>query len=216
MGEYERLRYTVLVNREKGKCAVIDQFHVRLKKLRMRVVAWSELVEEYRRENKCRMIMVGLTLRKPEDYKAGHIRKYVKALKQKYGEKLVAWAWVAELQERGAIHYHVMIVLPKGTRFPYPDKSGMWKHGSSSVTRAKTPFYLVKYVGKEHQKDLSKYPKGCRLYATSLRFGGDRVKNLYRRLSGITGEGEDYSEGWAYVGSTVTKGYSTLLSESVL
>lgn len=213
--KYERLRYTVLVNREKGKVAVVDQFHVRLKKLRMRILAWSELVEEYRRDNQCRMIMVGMTYKKVDDYRAGHIRDYVKKLKQKYGEKLLAWAWVAEMQERGAVHYHMLIVLPKRTRFPYPDKIGMWKHGSTSVTSARTPFYLVKYVGKKHQKDLSLYPKGCRLYATSIRFGGDREKNLYRRMSGIE-KSKDYSEGWAYVGSTVTKNYSTILSESIL
>ncbi len=132
--------------------------------------------------------MVTLTYEKSDDYEAGHIRNYVKSLKRKLGKRLLAWAWVAELQRRGAIHYHMTIMMEKGTRFPMPDKSGMWKFGMSKVQKAKSPWYLVKYVGKDHQKDLSKYPKGCRLYATSIRFGGEETRQLYRVMAGLGNE----------------------------
>ena len=209
--KYERLRYTVLVNRESGRWIMIDQFQKRLKKMQMRIAAWSGLVEEYRRDKKLRMIMITLTYKRVEDYNQGDIRKYVKALKRKYEKKIIAWAWVAEIQERGAVHYHMLLVIPKGTHFEYPDKSGMWKHGDSSVITAKTPYYLVKYTGKKYQKDLSKYPRGCRLYATSIRFGGEREKNLYRRLSGISEESNKKENGYVYVGSCVTEKYGKVI-----
>ena len=187
---------------------MVDQFQKRLTKMQQRIVAWAELVEEFRRGKKTRMLMITLTYKKVEGYSQGDIRKYVKALKQKYGKKILAWAWVAEIQERGAVHYHMMLVIPKGTHFAYPDESGMWIHGSTSVISARKPYYLVKYTGKKYQKDLSRYPKGCRLYATSIRFGGEREKELYRKLSGIEGEGVRRDEGWKYVGSSVTQEYS--------
>lgn len=205
--KYERLRYTVLVNKETGKWAMVDQFQKRLTKMQSRIGAWAGIVEEYRREHKTRMVMVTLTYKKVDDYNPGHIRKYLKLVKRKHGKKILAWAWVAELQARGAVHYHVLIVFPRGTRFAYPDASGMWAHGMSSVATAKKPFYLVKYTGKKYQKDLSRYPKGCRLYGTSIRFGGDREKKLYRRISGIESEGVRRENRWEYVGSSVTENY---------
>ncbi len=205
MGEYERVRYTVLRHGDSGRYAMVDQFIGRLEKLRMRIIAWAELVEKYQKKNDVRLIMVTLTYAKKDDYKSGHIRKYIKALKQKMGGEILAWAWVAEIQKRGAVHYHLTVLIPKGTRFPTPDKSGMWKWGMSNVKNARSAWYLVKYVGKAHQKDLSRYPKGCRLYATSIRFGGKETKELYRRHAGLKYPRE--AEGWNYIGSCITEKY---------
>lgn len=186
---------------------MIDEFKRRLEKMRRRVVAWAQIVEWYREEQETRLIMVGLTYREVEDYRPGHIREYVKRCKERLGEKLLAWSWVAEVQKRGAIHYHMMILVPKGTRFPMPDKSGMWKHGSSNVKTARGPWYLVSYIGKEYQKDLSRLPRGARLYATSIRFGGTEVRETYRVLSGISSEGNGGSK-YRFVGAAVTKSYA--------
>lgn len=208
MCEYERVRWTVLFNELDGRYEVVDVFKSRVEKLRSRIRAWAEITERYREDNPdTRLVMVTLTYARGEDYEAGNIRDYIKKIKRKLGKKLLAWAWVAEVQSRGAVHYHVTVMMPKGTKFPMPDKSGMWKFGMSKVQTARSPWYLVKYVGKEHQKDLARYPKGCRLYATSIRFGGEDIKDLYREMAGLK-EVNGKSGEWMYVGSSITERYA--------
>jgi hypothetical protein len=71
--------------------------------------------------------------------------------------------WVAELQERGAVHYHLMVFLPRGLTLPKPDKQGWWPHGSTRIEWAKKPVgYLAKYASKGG--DLHDLPAGTRLW----------------------------------------------------
>jgi hypothetical protein len=191
-----------------------DMFKSRLWKLRHRILAWAKVVDEWRAGNPARLIMVTLTYADIEGWESGHIRSYMKAMKQKIGDKLLGWAWVCEMQKRRAMHYHILFLVEKGTRFPMPDKSGFWEHGLSQTATARTAFYLVKYVGKEYQKDLTKFPKGCRLYATSIRFGGERERILYQVYSGMLDEKRMtefryFNKGqWEFVGTAVTEGYA--------
>jgi hypothetical protein len=133
----------------------------------------------------------------------------MKEVKRRLGDSILAWAWVAEIQRRGAVHYHVLFVLPQGARFPAPDKSGLWRHGSTSVVKARSHHYLVRYIGKAHQKDLSRYPKGCRLYAASIRMGRD-WEDLYRLVAGLKDVRAGPSD-WRYMGSTVSEAYAEFL-----
>jgi hypothetical protein len=187
----------------------------------LRIVAWAEVVEQLRknmqeRDESTRMVMIMLTYRRVKDYKPGHINYYMKALKQSLGDGLLAFAWVAEIQERGAIHYHLVLVVRKGTRIPMPDKSGMWSHGWSGTRTARTPYYLVSYVGKERQKDLSRYPKSCRLYSASVRPLSGIWKDVFRARSGLAKmpyTDLDDSEKvavpkWEFLGASVTEGYA--------
>jgi hypothetical protein len=43
----------------------------------------------------------------------------------------------------------------------------MWPHGLSKIQSARSPYYLVSYVGKEYQK-MGKFPKGMRVFAVWL------------------------------------------------
>lgn len=85
-------------------------------------------------------------------------------IKKKIGGNLRAYAWVAELQERGAVHYHVILLLNRGTALPKPDKAGWWTYGSTKVQTVNSAFYIAKYTGKEHQKE-GVFPKGMRMFA---------------------------------------------------
>jgi hypothetical protein len=99
-------------------------------------------------------------------------------------------------------------MVERGTDFPMPDKSGMWRHGLSKIETARTAFYLVKYVGKGYQKDLSKFPKGCRLYGSSFRVGGVGMRLLWRNLSGLSGEKNELNNEWIFRGAAVTERYA--------
>jgi hypothetical protein len=83
------------------------------------------------------------------------------------------YLWVAELQKRGAVHYHLLVWLPRGVRMPHWDEptrspSGravapFWPHGWTQVERARAGVgYLMKYVSKLDGQ--AEFPHGLRLY----------------------------------------------------
>ena len=85
------------------------------------------------------------------------------------------YIWVAELQKRGAVHYHLLVWLPKGVRMPQWDKpstslSGrvvapFWSHGMTNTEVAKTGVgYLMKYLSK--LGELTVFPPHLRLYGS--------------------------------------------------
>jgi len=194
--------------------------------MQKRLHAWASMVLKHREEFPCRLVMITLTYKGVDDWRANDISDFMKNLKQRLDKKLLAFAWVAEMQKRGAVHYHVILLTLKGARIPKPDKSSLWTHGNSRIETARTPFYVLTYTGKEYQKDLSKYPKGCWLYACSIRWGSEDDKALFRILAGLDvvgdaegviaemGEGvvepvpKTWDEKFVYVGSAVTESYA--------
>jgi hypothetical protein len=117
---------------------------------------------------------VGLSYRPGRDWAAGDIRDFILRLRDTLKSGLLSYCWVAELQQRGAVHYHVLAMVKPGTWFPSPDKSGVWPWGSSShVKRSYANVrYLTKYLQKGRGKggdDGPNYPPGCRIVGTSIR-----------------------------------------------
>jgi hypothetical protein len=87
--------------------------------------------------------------------------------------------WVAELQERGAVHFHVLIFLPRGLTLPKPDKQGWWPHGFSNCKWVRRPVgYMVKYATKTRSKGA--LPPGQRLWG----------------YAGLRGTGRDHLRWW--------------------
>jgi hypothetical protein len=113
--------------------------------------------------------MITLTYRETDKWKPYDITKFLRRWIGRYPE-IIGYTWVAELQARGAPHYHVVFAVPKGFKFDaYPDKSGCWPMGMTKVESVRSPFYLIRYIGKEHQKNFADFPKGMRLYGVSIR-----------------------------------------------
>lgn len=128
------------------------------------------------------LIMVTLTYRSVDDWEPGHISRYV--------QRSVAWlerrgcsyayAWVVEMQKRGAPHYHVLFWLPDGVKLPKPDvcscrqRTPLWPHGMTRIERARSPGYIVKYASKGEEEPL---PFGARL------FGVGSFDRHWRRLA---------------------------------
>jgi hypothetical protein len=203
---WQRRRWSVLVNIVSGKVAVKDMYEERLGKMQRRVRGWADVVAVMAKKMPLRLVMVDLTYDpKRSSYKPKDIQNYMKSTKQRLGEKLIGWAWVAELHRDGRLHYHVIFAMKRGTNFPMPDKGGSWPHGMSKVQTARTPFYLVTYVGKEYQKDLSQYPKSCRLYAVSIR--PESYREALRITTGMANV-RTPERSWAFVGTSVTREYA--------
>ncbi len=149
---------------------VLAPKEARLSKMRKRIFAWANAIKSDLSDRRYRKVLITLTYEKVDDWKPNHIRNYIKNIKARLGNNLRALAWCAELQKRGAVHYHIEMIVYKGTRIPLPDKSGMWVHGMSRIETAKTVFYIASYMKKSYQKE-GKFPKGLRMYAVYIAKG---------------------------------------------
>lgn len=113
-------------------------------------------------------LMVTLTYAGTNDaWQPGHIRAFMDTLRKWHARRDLRcrYVWVAELQRRGVIHYHVALWVPAGTRLPKPDEAGWWPHGMTriEVARAAVP-YLLKYLSKGTGDTLGRFPRGARIY----------------------------------------------------
>jgi len=168
-----------VINDITGETIEIDKAKMRLARCQRRVHAWANLLSDYTKDTaNYRVVMITLTYANIEDWRAGHIRAFMYVARRQLKSKLIAYAWVAELQKRGAVHYHVLLVCKRGANIPQPDKAGWWVMGSTRIETAKSMFYIVTYTGKEYQK-VGKFPKGLRLFAV---WASEKVLNGIARF----------------------------------
>lgn len=123
---------------------------------------------------------VTLTYRGVDDWSPKHISACMNAAREwcRRQGAILRFLWVAELQKRGALHYHIVIWLPRSLSLPKFDKRGWWPHGFTNVQLVKSSAvaYVMKYVSKS--TPLHRFPKGARIYA----FGG--LEQVLRRVTG--------------------------------
>ncbi|NKF22974.1 rolling circle replication-associated protein [Solimonas marina] len=123
--------------------------------------------------------MVTLTYRDVGDWSPRHISEAIKRVRQWMGRRghKLRYVWTAELQERGAIHYHIVTWLPQGKdRVPFWDAMGWWPHGSTRSEWAQNGVgYIVKYASKVATKD--KLPCGARMHGSG-GFTADERKRM--------------------------------------
>lgn len=114
---------------------------------------------------------VTLTYRDVDGWAADHVSAAVQRFRNWCVSRKVPcrYTWVAELQQRGAVHYHLLAWLPVGVQMPHWDKpssrrrAAFWSHGWSNTQVAFSGVgYLMKYLSK--LGELTRFPKGLRLY----------------------------------------------------
>ncbi|WP_049620996.1 rolling circle replication-associated protein [Frateuria defendens] len=114
-----------------------------------------------------RKTFITLTYRHRGEWERCHVSRFIRLMRQWFQRRGAAcrFVWVAELQKRGALHYHVVVWVPRRLRLPRPDVCGWWPHGSSKIETARNPIgYMVKYATKTRPEDLKRLPKGVRLH----------------------------------------------------
>lgn len=158
------------------KPAPLDPVATRLSRLRRGVLTAARLHQEAVQTGgfRGRWAMLTATYRNVGDWSPlhlsallDHVRKWL--ARRGHG---MSYVWVAEMQKRGAIHYHALIWLPKGLTMPKPDKQGWWEHGYTRIEWARNSVgYMAKYASKG---DGAKFPKGARLHGC----GGLRGRQL--------------------------------------
>lgn len=122
--------------------------------------------ERGHRGDVCRMLT--LTYRNGGDWRPEHVSDLLRLMRQWAKRRGVSlrYVWVAELQKRGVIHYHVALFAPNGFRWPMPDVCGWWPHGSTRIELAKNAVpYLMKYLSKGQASNGNwRLPSGARMY----------------------------------------------------
>jgi len=155
-----------LVRQNPGAFAVVERTKSRLRKMRHGVITNARLVNETMLRDKRRFwcAFVTLTYRPGETWAPQHINATLQAAR-KWHQRLgirMRYVWVAEMQQRGAVHYHVIFWMPNGYKLPKFDSRGWWPYGSSEVKKARNPVgYLAKYASKG--EDGPAFPKGIRI-----------------------------------------------------
>jgi hypothetical protein len=133
-----------------------------------------------------RCVMVTLTYAGTNaDWQPNHVRDFLTRVRNWLARRDVRfrYVWVAELQKRGVIHYHVALWLPAGVDLPKPDQAGWWTHGMTRIetARAAVP-YLMKYLSKGGDASRYRLPKGARSYGVG---GLEHTMRRARRWLGL-------------------------------
>ena len=164
----------------------IDAVAARLARMKTAVLSAARLLEAKSSIPGSRAwstIMITLTYRHGEDWRPGHISSFMKTVREHLRRRQLPLraVWVAELQERGAIHYHVLVWLPPGVRLPKPDEYGWWLHGMTRIERARQPVaYLAKYASKIASKHA--LPPRARMTGANGLDAKDRMMRRFYRL----------------------------------
>jgi len=111
---------------------------------------------------------VTLTYRDLGGWRPRHISDFLRCLRAWCAkhECKARYIWVAELQQRGAVHYHLALWLPRRLVVPFPDRAGWWPHGMTQRAEAQAPIgYLMKYVSKG-DTPMHTFPAGAHIYGT--------------------------------------------------
>jgi len=156
----------VSINLSKPDCALR-----RIKRLRRSVWASGHLhgiADNGYRPPVC--WFVTLTYVGVNDWQPEHIKTAVNRYRRwcKNAGIQCRYTWVAELQKRGAVHYHMLCWLPHGITMPQWDRAtihreAFWRHGMTNTQKSTAGVgYLMKYLSK--LGELTIFPKGLRLY----------------------------------------------------
>ncbi|SFA98612.1 hypothetical protein SAMN04515620_1114 [Collimonas sp. OK607] len=132
------------------------------------------------------VVMVTLTY-EVDSWDKKHMGAYLTNVRnwmfRRTGEKL-KYVWVAEMQKRGVIHYHVLYWMPRGITMPKADKQGWWPHGSTKTEKANKPVaYAMKYASKLDSKE--GFPDGARTYGVGGLVEADRSARRWFNFPGF-------------------------------
>ena len=136
---------------------------------RMRHIVWLgvKTMATMTEQDHARLIMYTLTYKGVADWEPRHISRFCRWLRN---TGHLGYTWVGELQDRGAVHYHVLALLKLSDRWRKPNEdNGGWTRGFTWVTdEIKKPLYIMKYLQKGSDNGCPvKFPIGFRLYAVS-------------------------------------------------
>lgn len=179
---YRPKRTFYIYNKTSKNIIAIDSDKARLSRMQRRIYGYSKTLSDgieaktlfnqinrNKRKTAPNTYMATLTYRPDVKACPSDIKRTTEWIRRHFGTWLLSYAWCAEVTRAGALHYHLFVTLAKGS-LPFLDRpQGQrayipWDKGFTKVEKARSVFYLSKYIGKEYQKDYSKFPKGMRSF----------------------------------------------------
>lgn len=158
-----------------SKCITIDRKLARVSRLRRSVGLAAKVLLNVDSDVGRNNVMVTLTydtgtaeIKFGSYWKPRHVSDYIRDVRSWFKERCpgerLRYVWVAEMQERGVLHYHCVFFLPDGVKMPQADRKGWWPHGMSNTLKARSPVaYLMKYTSKVDSKNVVNFPRGARI-----------------------------------------------------
>ena len=154
-----------------GKWILVDPRVHRVKQLQRRIFAWADLFRLIDANLLVSYVFQGMTYKPGDGYQPKDITEYLTGVRKIVSGGIYGYAWVGEMQDRGVPQYHVLWAINPSLFLPYPDKSGLWTHGSSSVSKRGNPnvrsHYICKYISK--MEDKVGFPSGFRIFGVYIR-----------------------------------------------
>lgn len=164
---------------------VVERVKSRLRKMRFGTLTAARIINTSMGMGgrRFRAAFVTLTYRPGEAWSPRHISETLAAARKWHNRLGIAmrYVWVAEMQERGAVHYHLIFWLPRGYKLPLFDKRGWWPYGSSNAVWVKKNAvgYLAKYLSKGEEGPA--FPRGIRISGCGgLQVEGRREMRYWR------------------------------------
>jgi hypothetical protein len=168
----------IIIDPRKARCSRMRRTVTEAAKEHERYAAWDS---RKLGRSAYRKTFITLTYRQGAEWERCHVSEFIKRARQWMQRRgyPCRFVWVGELQKRGALHYHVLLWVPRRLRLPCPDRCGWWPWGMSKVETARNPVgYMVKYATKTGPDDLKRLPKGVRLHGNG---GHDPVARVHLR-----------------------------------
>lgn len=162
---------------------LIDQKAARLKRLRRSVLTSARLHCQER--SKWRVAMLTLTYAPEFDWAPHQITGFVKNIRDYLKRKNISmrFVWVQEFTKKGRPHYHLLLWLPYGFKFPKPDKRGWWPYGMTKFEWARNAIgYIAKYASKADS--LHQPSPGARMHGNGGLTGAALLEKRWWALPG--------------------------------
>jgi hypothetical protein len=178
---------------------VLDVRRARGKRMKSSLTGAAALVQQRLAASGSRWkaAMLTATYRDEDEFEQGQLSRLMDNI-SKWGQRhgvVLPYIWVLERGEnRGRLHYHIIVWLPKGLTLPKPDKQGWWPWGMTNIQWARSPAgYLAKYAGKGLAEGSMPLPKGSRCHGRGGLTVIERCKLAWARAPGWV---RDYWPEW--------------------
>jgi hypothetical protein len=105
-------------------------------------------------------------------------------IKRNYKRRDWFFLWIMEIQKRGIPHFHLLLVVPRGVRIPFPDK-WVFTFGMTNIKELKKfgSRYLLKYLDKDnYQQDYDSLRRKLKEFKLRIRTYGYSLRLLYEGL----------------------------------
>lgn len=172
-----------IINKFTGIMTEVDTEEQKHLRKRRRITAWMKYYSDEvnlgkQRSRPYEAVFITLTYENNDLFEVGQIRSYIKLIKERLGEKLISYAWVCESQKRHVPHYHILLIVKRGTRIRKPDEKD-WKYGMSNVQKCyKGLYYIISYLKKLYDTVLPKHARCFGIFARGIIKRSIRVDTL--------------------------------------